>query len=119
MHVSGSALGDAGMATKVLRVCKALHGKGVAISFDPNVRKELIGNPAYFARRARDHRHGVDLPAERGRRATLFPGRGLEDYRSGTVRQRARAPWCLKKGDKGCEGVDAATASARASPRTK
>jgi sugar/nucleoside kinase (ribokinase family) len=35
MHVSGSALGDAGMAGKVLRVVKALHKAGVAISFDP------------------------------------------------------------------------------------
>ena len=90
MHVSGSALGDAGMAAKVLRVCKALHAKGVKISFDPNVRKELIGNPAYFdSVREMIGISSVFLPSEEDA-VTLFPGRDLSDLRVGIVRPRRR-----------------------------
>ena len=48
MHVSGSVLASAAMREKVLRVCKALHSRGAAISYDPNIRKELISDPDYF-----------------------------------------------------------------------
>ena len=104
MHVSGSALSDGGMCAKVLRVCKALHAKGTTISFDPNVRKELIGNPAYFAA----VREMVDiteifLPSEDDV-AALFPGRDLDSVAAELFAKGAR---CVvrKKGDKGCEGV--------------
>ena len=90
MHVSGSALGDAGMAAKVLRVCKALHAEGVKISFDPNVRKELIGNPAYFASvREMIGVSSVFLPSEEDA-VTLFPGRDLAELGVGIVRPRRR-----------------------------
>jgi sugar/nucleoside kinase (ribokinase family) len=104
MHVSGSALGDAGMAEKVLRVVKALHSKGVAISFDPNVRKELVGNPAYFdAVKAMIGLSAIVLPSEEDAQA-LFPGRKLDDYAAELFGKQTRAV-VLKKGDKGCEGV--------------
>ena len=104
MHVSGSALGDGGMAAKVLRVCKALHDKGVAITFDPNVRKELIGNPAYFgAVKEIIGMASIFLPSDEDA-LTLFPGRALEDYAAELFANGARAV-VLKKGDKGCEGV--------------
>jgi len=104
MHVSGSALGDAGMAAKVLRVCKALHDKGVAITFDPNVRKELIGNAAYFgAVKEMIGMASIFLPSEEDV-LTLFPGRALEDYATELFARGARAV-VLKKGDKGSEGL--------------
>jgi sugar/nucleoside kinase (ribokinase family) len=104
MHVSGSALGDSGMGTKAVRVCKALHAKGVAISFDPNVRKELIGNPAYFDLvREMLEISAIVLPSEDDA-ATLFPGRALEDYSAELFAKGARAV-VLKKGDQGCEGL--------------
>ena len=104
MHVSGSALGDAGMAAKVLRVCRALHGKGVPITFDPNVRKELVGNPAYFsAVKEMIGMASIFLPSEEDV-LTLFPGRSLDDYAAELFAKGARAV-ILKKGDKGSEGL--------------
>ena len=104
MHVSGSALGDAGMAAKVLRVCKALHAKGVRISFDPNVRKELIGNPAYFdSVREMIGISSVFLPSEEDS-VTLFPGRDLSDYAK-ELFARGADYVVLKKGENGCEGL--------------
>lgn len=104
MHVSGSALGDADMAAKVLRVCKTLHKKGVKISFDPNVRKELVGNPAYFASvREMIDICSVFLPSDDDAVA-LFPGRDLAGYAADFFARGADYV-VLKKGDKGCEGV--------------
>jgi sugar/nucleoside kinase (ribokinase family) len=104
MHVSGSALGDAGMAAKVLRTCKSLHAKGVKISFDPNVRKELIGNPAYFdSVREMIGISSVFLPSEEDA-ATLFPGKDLSDFASDFF-SRGADYVVLKKGENGCEGV--------------
>jgi len=48
IHVSGSALADPGIAAKILHICEALLAKGVRISFDPNIRKELLGDPSYM-----------------------------------------------------------------------
>ena len=104
MHVSGSALGDVGMAAKVLRVCKALHANGVKVSFDPNVRKELIGNPAYFESvRELIAISSVFLPSEEDA-VTLFPGRDLPDFASELFARGADSV-VLKKGENGCEGL--------------
>ncbi len=104
MHVSGSALGDAGMAAKVLRACKTLHAKGVKISFDPNVRKELIGDPAYFdSVREMIGISSVFLPSEEDA-VTLFPGQDLPDF-AAEFFARGADYVVLKKGENGCEGV--------------
>ena len=47
-HISGSTLGDPRMAASALLICMALHERGVAISFDPNIRKELLADPSYM-----------------------------------------------------------------------
>jgi sugar/nucleoside kinase (ribokinase family) len=107
LHVSGSALGDANMGAKVLAACKALHGKGVKISFDPNVRKELIGNPAYFELvRELIGICAIFLPSEEDA-ATLFPGRDLESF-AAEFFARGADYVILKKGENGCEGVSRA-----------
>jgi len=104
MHVSGSALADAGMAAKVLRACKHVHANGVKIAFDPNVRKELVGNPAYFAAvREMIDICSIFLPSEEDATA-LFPGRDLKDFAADFF-ARGVDFVVLKKGDKGCEGV--------------
>ncbi len=104
MHVSGSALGDSSMAGKVLRVVRALHAGGVAISFDPNVRKELIADPAYFdAVKEIAGISSIFLPSEEDVQV-LFPGRRLPDFASELFAKGTRAV-VLKKGDKGSEGV--------------
>ena len=104
IHVSGSALGDAHMGAKVLRVCRALYGKGVQVSFDPNVRKELIGDPAYFAAvREIAAMARIFLPSEEDAEA-LFSGRQLSGFAPELFAGGAEYV-ILKKGDKGCEGV--------------
>jgi len=104
MHVSGSALGDAKMGASVLAVCEALHAKGVKISFDPNVRKELIGNPAYFASVKRMMAMAaIFLPSETDVE-TLFPGTDFEDVAS-TLFAGGAEIVVLKKGEHGCEGM--------------
>jgi sugar/nucleoside kinase (ribokinase family) len=104
MHVSGSALGDPGMRAKVLRVCEALHERCVKISLDPNVRKELIGDPAYFA--AVDRLMEIAtlfLPSEEDA-AALFPGEGLSAF-AARLFARGAEYVVLKKGENGAEGL--------------
>jgi len=107
MHVSGSALSDAKMGAKVVRVCKALHGQGVRISFDPNVRKELIGNPAYFdAVRDLMAISAIFLPSEDDA-ATLFPGEAFPRFAERLFAGGADYV-VLKKGERGVEGMSRA-----------
>jgi sugar/nucleoside kinase (ribokinase family) len=106
MHVSGSALGDATMCAKILRVCRALHAAGVRISFDPNVRKELIGDPAYFeAVREVMAICAIFLPSEDDA-ATLFPGEDLATF-APRLFARGVDHVVLKKGERGVEGMSA------------
>ena len=80
MHVSGSVLAGAAMREKVLRVCKALHIQGAAISFDPNIRKELISDPDYFT--SVNELMAICtyfLPSEEDA-DVLFPGESLANY---------------------------------------
>jgi sugar/nucleoside kinase (ribokinase family) len=104
LHVSGSALGDPTMGAKVVRLCKALHAAGTKISFDPNVRKELLGNAAYFEL-VRDVLaiSSIFLPSEDDA-ATLFAGQGLDDY-AATLFRQGMTHVVLKKGESGCEGL--------------
>jgi len=105
MHVSGSALGAASMCAKILRVCKALHARGVRISFDPNVRKELIGDPAYFeAVREMIAMSAIFLPSEEDA-ATLFPGEDIAAF-AAKLFARGVEYVVLKKGERGAEGVN-------------
>jgi sugar/nucleoside kinase (ribokinase family) len=107
MHVSGSALGDAKATAKILRVCKALHTGGVKISFDPNVRKELIGEPAYFdAVRELMAMSAIFLPSEDDA-AVLFPGEALSSFAPKLFAGGAEHV-VLKKGENGVEGLSAA-----------
>jgi sugar/nucleoside kinase (ribokinase family) len=105
MHVSGSALSNPDMCAKVLRVCKALHERGVAISFDPNVRKELMGNPSYFdAVRDMMAICTIFLPSEDDA-AALFPGEILSTYAPRLFKQGMEHV-VLKKGEHGSEAMN-------------
>ena len=104
LHVSGSALSDANMGAKVLRVCRALHRRGVQDLLDPNVRKELIGDPAYFAAvREIAAMARIFLPSEEDA-DTLVSRPSVERICARAFRRRRRYV-ILKKGDKGCEGA--------------
>ena len=104
MHVSGSVLASAAMREKVLRVCKELHSKGAAISFDPNIRKELISDPGYFT--TVNELVAICtyfLPSEEDA-DMLFPGESLESYAPKLFAKGADYV-VLKKGGKGSSGL--------------
>ncbi|HLA01924.1 MAG TPA: sugar kinase, partial [Aestuariivirga sp.] len=104
MHVSGSVLASAAMREKVLRVCKELHSKGAAISFDPNIRKELISDPNYFT--TVNELMAICtyfLPSEEDA-DMLFPGESLESYAPKLFAKGADYV-VLKKGGKGSSGL--------------
>lgn len=50
LHVSGSSLGDERMAGVILAVAEMLRAHGTRISFDPNVRPELLATRSSRAR---------------------------------------------------------------------
>ena len=102
IHVSGTSLSNADMCAGILRVCRALHAAGVGISFDPNVRKELMGNTFYLS--AVKELMGlcrIFLPSEDDA-AMLFPEQSLEQFASPLL--AAHMDYVvLKKGEHGCE----------------
>ena len=104
MHVSGSVLASAAMREKVLHVCKALHSGGAAVSFDPNIRKELISDPNYFT--TVNELMAIStyfLPSEEDA-DVLFPGESLESY-APKLFARGADYVVLKKGNKGSSGI--------------
>ena len=112
MHVSGSALSEPAMARSVLTACKALYAKGVKISFDPNIRKELVGDPSYF-----EIVHELieicsiflpsDIDAE-----ILYPGRELADF-AREVFAHGADHVVLKQGENGSQALSRDGARAR------
>lgn len=105
-HISGSTLGDPRMAASALLICMALHERGVAISFDPNIRKELLADPSYMdtVRALLDISTFV-LPSEEDA-AILFPEEAFADYAGRLHLQGARYV-VLKRGAAGCIGSEA------------
>lgn len=105
MHVSGASLGNAQMCANVLRVCRALRAAGVRISFDPNVRKELLGNPSYFdAVKELIALCAIFLPSEDDA-AMLYPGQDLGEFAPALLAAHMDHV-VLKKGERGCEAMD-------------
>lgn len=103
-HVSGSSLGDPAMAEAIMALCGKLHDRGVPLSFDPNIRKELIGDPGY--RRTVDRLLGLSayvLPSEEDA-AVLFPGEAFDAFAQRLIEQGARVV-VLKRGPMGARGL--------------
>lgn len=106
LHVSGAALGDAVMRAKILEICRGLHAKGVRISFDPNVRKELIDSPDYFAAvREILAMCVVFLPSDDDVEA-LFPDETLDHFAPKLFAQGVEVV-VVKKGADGCAVLNA------------
>jgi sugar/nucleoside kinase (ribokinase family) len=104
IHVSGSALSSPEMAGKILHLCKALHENGVRVSFDPNIRKELLGDPGYFG----VVNQLIDicsmfLPSDADAEV-LFPGEELETYAARLFAKGVEYV-VLKQGDRGASAI--------------
>jgi sugar/nucleoside kinase (ribokinase family) len=105
MHVSGASLSNADMCANILGVCRALHNDGVRISFDPNVRKELMGNTSYFsAVKEIMNLCSIFLPSEDDA-AMLFPQQTFMQFAPPLLADRMDYV-ILKKGEQGCEALD-------------
>jgi sugar/nucleoside kinase (ribokinase family) len=103
-HVSGSSLGDAAMAEKLMTLCRKLRAGGVPLSFDPNVRKELLGDPGY--RRTVDELLELSsfiLPSEEDT-AVLFPGETFDSFAPRLIAGGAQVV-ALKRGADGARGL--------------
>jgi sugar/nucleoside kinase (ribokinase family) len=106
-HISGSSLGDAAMARTLLDLAERLHAEGVILSLDPNVRKELAGDPVY--RSTVDRLLALSayvLPSEEDA-AVLFPGEAFDAFAPRLLRQGA-AVVVLKRGERGARGLTSA-----------
>ncbi len=102
-HISGSTLGDPKMAAAALEICRALHERGVGISFDPNIRKELVADPSYMETvRALLGIATFVLPSAEDAEV-LFPGQPFEAFAKNLHEASARYV-VLKRGEAGCIG---------------
>lgn len=106
IHVSGSTLGDPGMRGRVMAVVRALKGAGVALSFDPNIRTELMTDAGYMTA-ARDLLALADyvLPSDADA-ALLFPDEAFADWSARFLARGARVV-ALKRGAGGAIARDA------------
>lgn len=106
IHLSGSTLGDPGMRRRAVEIVRALKDAGVAVSFDPNVRTELMSDPGYM-----EAALGVlaladyVLPSDADA-ALLFPGEGFADWSARLLAGGARVV-ALKRGAAGAVARDA------------
>jgi sugar/nucleoside kinase (ribokinase family) len=112
LHVSGSALGDPTMRARIFAVCTALHGRGVRLSIDPNVRHELIRDAGYVeVVRALIDRAAYVLPSDADAEF-LFPGESFEAW-SGRLLAAGAEVVALKRGADGAMARDAAETLSR------
>ncbi len=111
LHVSGSTLGDPEMRRRALEVAEALHAAGVAISIDPNGRKELAGDAGYLdALRRLIAVATYVLPSDEDA-TVLFPGAAFGDLARELIAGGARTV-ALKRGARGCVAMSAGGATA-------
>ncbi len=104
LHVSGSTLGDAGLRIRVLELCRFLRAQGVAVSVDPNIRKELQGDAAYLAGlRELIAMAAFVLPSDEDA-AALFPGQPFETWGAALLAGGAKAV-AFKRGAQGCAAM--------------
>lgn len=104
IHVSGSALSSGAMARDIFLLCQSLHARGVRVSFDPNLRKELMGDPDYLSV-VRDLLaiSTYVLPSDDDA-DVLFPGKAIEEFASGLFGLGVECV-VLKRGEKGASGM--------------
>lgn len=103
-HISGSSLGDPATAACLLALARHLHERDVRLSLDPNIRKELLGDPAY--RRTVDALMALSsfiLPSEEDA-AILFAGAAFDAWAPRLIAAGADTV-VLKRGERGARGL--------------
>ena len=118
IHVSGSALSNEAMGGKVLRLCKALHARGVRNFLRPQHPQGVDRQRPAISPRSTSSL-GISsyfLPSEDDA-AALFPGEALETFAAGLFAKGARCV-VLKQGDRGAAAIRPRRSSATALRRT-
>ena len=106
LHISGSTLGDPAMRAAAVEVSDRAWASGIAISVDPNIRRELMRDGGYTD--AVRHLIGIAdyvLPSDADA-AILFPEEDFASFAATLLRGQAKAV-VLKRGAAGCTGMDA------------
>ena len=106
LHVMGSSLISAEVIAAIEKGIRLAKRAGAQVSFDPNVRKELLANPK-VSEAIRAILQGTDvlLPSEDDFRY-LFPGMSERDAAARAISAGARLV-ILKRGRQGCSFFDA------------
>lgn len=105
LHISGSMLADPAMRVRGTDLCESLHGVGVVISIDPNIRTELIADAGYLAAIRRILALATHILPSDADADLLFPGERFEEWSARLLAQGAKTV-VLKRGDQGCIGRD-------------
>lgn len=104
IHVSGSALGDEGMRRRIVDLVGRLTAQGVALSFDPNIRPEVMRDTGYLACvRGLVAQAALVLPSDDDA-DLLFPGEDFATWATRLIDGGAQAV-VLKRGAQGCIGM--------------
>ena len=106
LHIMGSALSIPGVAAWIGEAIGVVEARGGAVSFDPNVRKEVLGDPAVGASlRAVLARTDLFLPS--GEELLMLAGVATEAEAVASLLDAGVAEIVLKRGPAGATHFDA------------
>lgn len=108
LHVVGSSFSTPAIVETVMAAMADIKARGGTVSFDPNVRKELLGDKAIQAMLAKVM-EATDLFLPSGDELYLFADQGDETAAIGQVLSRGVSAVVLKRGANGARYVDATT----------
>lgn len=108
LHVVGSSLGAEPIAAAVLEGIARVKGQGGTVSFDPNIRKEMLDAPGLRETMQRVLA-ATDLFLPSGDELLLFSDRGRETAALRDLLDRGVAAIVHKQGAAGARYIDAAT----------
>ena len=100
LHLMGSALSAPGMRALALSALKRIKAQGGTVSFDPNLRRELLGAPGVMEALAQALEH-TDIFLPSGEELYLFTQAQTEDAAIAELLRRGIGEIVLKRGDKG------------------
>lgn len=101
VHVMGSAFAIPRVAAILVEAVRIVKAKGGSVSFDPNVRKELMGDSGETARLLRDVLAATDLLLPSGEELFIASGVAEEDSAIEALLSRGVSEVVLKRGREG------------------
>lgn len=108
LHVVGSSLISPAIVDTVMVSVRAIKGRGGTVSFDPNIRKEMLGDGALREALSRVLAQ-TDLFLPSGPEVLLFSDQAEELAAARDILSRGVSAIALKQGAEGARYLDAAT----------